>query len=302
MGINPRNFNAQQPYGACFDGIDRTGKVRQLLEDHLEQQIRVNRFGSMFIHTRFETAFAIARHHIGRHGDNRQVSQPFDGTDGAGRLQAVHQRHLHIHQHQVIGVFLDHVQRLCAIVGETDLAAPVLQEVRCHFLIEQIVFNQQDSDATEMLWLGSVNHTGLGERIFAFNFNQFRYRFQKHGGLQRFLQYPVGARQFGLPVQGAAHEARYRHQPWLAGQLRTQLFDGLNPIHAGHHQVDDGDVVATALALRLDATLHSLQPGPRLINDHTEALEHLQQNPSHGRVVINHDDAPPLRVGFMDWN
>ena len=66
------------------------------------------------------------------------------------------------------------MQRLCAILGQADLAAPVLQEVRCNFLIEQIVFNQQDANAPEMLLLGSVNHTGLGGHLSTLNFNQFR--------------------------------------------------------------------------------------------------------------------------------
>ena len=38
-----------------------------------------------------------------RHCEDRQLREPFIGTNGAGGVEAVHFRHLHVHQHDVPG-------------------------------------------------------------------------------------------------------------------------------------------------------------------------------------------------------
>jgi hypothetical protein len=60
-------------------------------------------------------------------------------------LQAIHLRHLHVHQHQVKFLCLQGVQSFSAIERYDDLMALSLEQPRGYLLVDQVVFDEQDA-------------------------------------------------------------------------------------------------------------------------------------------------------------
>ena len=52
----------------------------------------------------------------------------FPAAEHRGRFQAVHLRHLHVHQNQIEVPFLDQAYRLAAGPGDADRVPPLLEE------------------------------------------------------------------------------------------------------------------------------------------------------------------------------
>jgi hypothetical protein len=55
----------------------------------------------MVIHSRIEASFAIASHRMGGHGNDGKIMEPGIGANQPGRGQAIHHRHLNVHQHEI---------------------------------------------------------------------------------------------------------------------------------------------------------------------------------------------------------
>jgi hypothetical protein len=69
------------------------------------------------------------------------------GADGAGRLEAVHVRHLHVHQDQVVGGGASLVEGLAAIDGDIDGQLRAVQQVERDLAVDRVVFGQQQAGA-----------------------------------------------------------------------------------------------------------------------------------------------------------
>ena len=75
------------------------GQVLQGLEELLGPE----RLGDVAVHARRQAAFPVPLHGVGGHGDDRgmDAGARLAGPDRGGRLEPVHLRHLHVHQHRV---------------------------------------------------------------------------------------------------------------------------------------------------------------------------------------------------------
>ena len=67
----------------------------------------------------------------------------------ARRGEAVHDRHLAVHQHGIEMRFGKALQRFGAVVGDGDLGGQILQQPLRHALIDRIVLDQEDPMAAE---------------------------------------------------------------------------------------------------------------------------------------------------------
>lgn len=115
----------------------------QAFEHDLKQLGRLARFGDELIHPRGQTAVAVLGKRIGRHRHNghirsaRQLPYPTRG------LQAAHDGHLHVHQHQgVVGLrrFGDgHRTVVSQVVSEPNRFKQQLD----HVLVDGVIFHDQ---------------------------------------------------------------------------------------------------------------------------------------------------------------
>ena len=87
-----------------------------------------DRFGNVIVHARLETALAVALHGVGGHGDDGDLGIGDCGsarTNGRGGLETVHDRHLHVHEHQVIGNRFQGLDGLAAVAHGVGCENPV---------------------------------------------------------------------------------------------------------------------------------------------------------------------------------
>ena len=81
----------------------------------------------------------------GQRDDGNMADVGRQPADLPGGVQAVHFRHLPVHQHQIERLLLQHVQRLRSAGGNGILQAHFAQLVRQHFLVHRMVFHDQDA-------------------------------------------------------------------------------------------------------------------------------------------------------------
>ena len=70
-------------------------------------------------------------------------------TDQPGRMEAVHLRHLAIHQHRVIARAQGRLDRQPAVAHHVTFKPGAIQDLRRHQLVHLVVFGQQQSDGSE---------------------------------------------------------------------------------------------------------------------------------------------------------
>ena len=87
-------------------------------------------FADEIVHAGVEAACLVFGEGIRRHRDDRLCRTRGQGTDAAGGFEAVHARHLHVHQHEVIGAARDGSDGLLAILGDIDLESDIARAVR----------------------------------------------------------------------------------------------------------------------------------------------------------------------------
>ncbi len=134
--------------GLCSSRIEGLNGVEELL--------RADRLGNVFIHAGEQAELAVALEGVGGHGNDRHVPavQPLASADGQGGLQAVHFRHLHVHQHEVELLVSHGGHRLPAIAGNRHLVAVRGQQGHGQLLVDQAVLRQQDFQGPKTLRTG----------------------------------------------------------------------------------------------------------------------------------------------------
>jgi hypothetical protein len=106
-----------------------------------------DRFGDVIVHAGPQALFPILVEGIGGHGQDGERAAAGQPADGRGGLQPVHDRHLDVHQHQVKGGLVHHLDRGFAIVGEAHPHAHAFQQQAGHLLVDHVILDQQDVGA-----------------------------------------------------------------------------------------------------------------------------------------------------------
>jgi hypothetical protein len=116
------------------------------LGESVEQFGFLNRLRDVTVHAGAETPVAVSCECVGGHCNYGQMrtGEFFAGTYFGYRFEAVHDGHLDIHQDDVEYLFLQNGERGAAIGGELDGVACPLEQTHREFLIDGIVFDQQD--------------------------------------------------------------------------------------------------------------------------------------------------------------
>ncbi len=139
--VSPEPFEDR----VAFKGRKRKGGRNVFLFDHRAQQTGIERFAHIAIHPGTQTAIAVARHCVCRHRDDAQMSTAclFARTDLGRRLEAVHDRHLNVHQHNVEGAVCNRRDRRLAVADDRDIVSPFAQQPARNTLVDDVVFGDE---------------------------------------------------------------------------------------------------------------------------------------------------------------
>src|SRR5215472_8292975 len=98
-----------------------------------DQLIHPDRFAHVIVHARSQAQFAVALHGVGCHRyDARALARGPPRGDLARGLKAIHLRHLHVHQHHIVGLASDALYGLDAVAGEVGAVALALRTWICN--------------------------------------------------------------------------------------------------------------------------------------------------------------------------
>ena len=96
-----------------------------------DQLLHPDRLRHVVVHSRRHAQLAIALHGVGRHGDDPRATHVGPApVDLAGGLEAVHLRHLHVHQNHVVRLPLDGVDRLEPVGRHVGAVAHLAEQPR----------------------------------------------------------------------------------------------------------------------------------------------------------------------------
>ena len=250
-----------------------------------------------------EAAFAVALQGVGGHGDDRGMGAGgrLAGADGGGRLEAVHLRHLHVHQHGIERPAVQGRQRLAAVAGDHDLMALLLQQADGQPLVDGVVLGQQEpqpAPARRRRVVGGRpgrrghrrspsaegGHDRVQEGRLPDGFGQVggHPQFPAAGGVLA----PVGRRQHH---EGGPHRLRVLADPLGEGEA----------VHLGHHGIQKHQGERRSRLARL------LEGGQRLaapLDDgrpHPPVGEHFLEDPPVGGVVVHDQDGQAVHAGGL---
>ena len=112
-------------------------------EQSCKQDFSADGFGYVLVHAGLERTVTIFKCSVRRHRQYRQVMEFAVLTNFSGRSVTIHDRHMHIHQHTVIGLLFQHVQSFLSMVGDIYKEASQLEKLTGNLLIDFIVLYQQ---------------------------------------------------------------------------------------------------------------------------------------------------------------
>ena len=112
----------------------------------------VEGFGEVIVHADGEAAFAVAEEGVGGEGDDRGVRGA--GADGDGGGEAVHLRHLTVHENEVVGDRFGQGDGGGSVGSEVDVAAEFFKKEEGEGLVDEILLGEQNADSGEMGALG----------------------------------------------------------------------------------------------------------------------------------------------------
>lgn len=126
-------------------------RLVQPLQQRDKKQVGIHRLGQKIVHPGIHARGAVFGEGVSGHGDDRQQDAAGQLPYALGGLDAIHLRHLHIHQDQRVIVFLGHGQRPFAIFGKIHGKAEDFDDQFAdNLLIDPVIFSDQDAGAGVM--------------------------------------------------------------------------------------------------------------------------------------------------------
>ena len=110
-----------------------------------EQGLGVDGLGDVVVHAGSQGLFPVPGHGVGGHGDDGQGLKPGVLAEAPGGLVAVHDRHLHVHEHRVESARDHGIHRLLAVGGHGDRDPHGGQDLAGHLPVDVVVLHQQDA-------------------------------------------------------------------------------------------------------------------------------------------------------------
>ena len=265
---------------------------------HPKQRIGVNRLGHKVDHARLHALLAVFHHRVRRHRDNRYRVPTRLCTNRACRRQAVHFRHLHVHQNQVVGLRrrLQHGQGNAPVVGNVHFEPGVAQQFTGHLLVQRVVFGQQDARAENGAQIGYADRRicRLVDGCICCATQQGDHGVKQRRRCHGFVQHGADAGCARLGCRFFAAVGReHRQHGWLCQWQLLQSQRSFNAVQAGHLQVQQHDVKGRLLRI---GQCHSCQRRLATVG-HLDLQVHRSQHVAQhqpSRIQIVHDQNAAL--------
>src|SRR5581483_5891654 len=131
-----------------LSGIVRALAVRgegKLAPDGVANFVELDRLGDVIVHAGVETEFAVALEGVGGDGDDLGLAFGRKAAaNGAGGLEAVHLRHLHVHEHELVVAGGKDIEGLDAVGDGVGTVTEAFKEAKRDFLVHGVVLNDED--------------------------------------------------------------------------------------------------------------------------------------------------------------
>ncbi|EXI88900.1 MAG: hypothetical protein AW11_02003 [Candidatus Accumulibacter regalis] len=109
--------------------------------------LAVDRLGQIIVHAGGEAAFPVTVHGVGGHRDDRLsplASGHFGRADPARCFEPVHDRHHHVHQHDVEAFATQPINGGLAVLHQCDAVTPAFEQPDRQLLVDGVVFDEQN--------------------------------------------------------------------------------------------------------------------------------------------------------------
>ena len=247
----------------------------------------------MLVHTGVGALLAVGVGRIGGHSEDRQVGVGEALAQRAGGGQPVHLRHLHVHQHQVVGAAGGHCHCLATVVGDLHHQPLVGQQLAGDLLVERVVLGQQNTRAThrrKVRGAGSGCAAGGWRGPCVVQTQHAEDGLEQQRGVHRLGQdvlQPDAGRLFDQPLAGIGGE--HHHVRPQAGRQLLHRPRQIEPAHALRHlPVDHREVerLTSGGCVPQQAKGGFARGGGGHLQRH--AGEHLLGDAQCGLVVVHH--------------
>ncbi len=242
-------------------------------------------------------ALTILREGVGGHGQDGNVCQAlvFQSADGARGLVAVHDRHLHVHEHQLemVGAgCLQQIHCLLAVHGILHREALVFQKRDGYLAVQVVVVHKQQMAAAHGMGAGAGGPFGLGPR---------RLRASCVQGEQQLNGECRAAVLFAFHGNRAVHHVhqvlRDRHAQAraldAADGARALALEGVEDVihELGGHadaRIGHGEAVAAAAGRRSGQLVDGYADEPARIREFQRIAQQVQQDLVDAQLVAAH--------------
>ena len=204
----------------------------------------------MVVHAGGQAGRAVRRHGVGGHGNDGQPGPAQVASDASGGGEAVHHRHLQVHQHGVHrhgAVFfgLDRRHGLSAIARHHHIGTFAGQQLARHLLVVGVVFDQQDAQALQALrcWRRIRDAWALGSQRL-----QPAQGLHQHGRRERLGQADLAVAAFVQPMRGQHQQTWRQPGAGILAQVFAQLCRLVARQRVGHHHRRQGQRLGAAAA------------------------------------------------------
>ena len=214
------------------------------LIDGIEQILEVDRLRHVAVEAGLEAPLAIAAHRVGGDGHERKMLArgPLVRADGGRRLEAVHLRHLHVHEHHVEAFLRERIERRPAAADHRRHVAGLLEQAQHQLLVDHIVLGEQEAQRTAGDGRGApIGHPALllADEPGAERSDDCR---QQVTAPDRLRQERGDAQLAVVRAGGSAPGGGEHHDQ---GGTRSALLQGMaqrEAVHIGHPGVDQDEV------------------------------------------------------------
>ena len=278
------------------------GVAFAVARQRLVQQLGLERLADVGIHAEHQAALAFVGHRMRGDGDDRQRDVARIHAQDAGRLVAVHHRHLQVHQHDRIEtrrMGTNAFQRLLSVVGHLHLRLPAFEQLHRELLVDRVVFHQQHAQARQVgRRIGLVRRRHERACIAGQPLDEVAQRFGQHR-----LGYEMARTEFlGIAVHQLRVVGRDDDRQRSSGQRPfVERAQHAGAVQAGHDPVDQQQVVRPAGQLglidhgqRALAVLRTVDASGREHADAERAQQVFEREPRVGLVV---DHQNPHHIG-----